>query len=102
MSVTLKQRRYDEYDMNMLQTDVAQAVEALSSADSPVVSVLQSNSGQSLSGSEDYVLVDMSSAINDVYLLLPQPGALIRAVTVKVTAPGKRSLFLKASDAGTV
>ena len=102
MGVKLKQRRYDEYDLNTLQTDVSQAVEALNQADQPVVTVLQTAKTQALTGSEDYVLVDMSGALQDVYLLLPDPSAMSRALTVKVTAQGKKSLFVKGSDTGTV
>jgi hypothetical protein len=102
MAVKLKQRRYAEYDLNTLQTDVSQAVQELSSADQPVIRVLQSSQDTVLSGSEDYVLVDMASAVKDVYILLPAPVSLERAVTIKVTSPGKQRLYLKGSDTGSV
>ena len=100
--VTLQKRTFTDQDLNWLQSDVAQAVQELNEADQPTVTVLPANSSQSLTGNEDYVLVDMSSAIKDAYLLLPAPSTVVRAITVKLVKPGKTKLFVKASDNGTV
>jgi hypothetical protein len=101
-SVQLKIQRFNDYDTNVLQTNVQQAVTALSLADQPSVVVAQSNSNLTLNGTEDYVLFDMSGATKDVFVLLPSPGSLTRAVTVKVTEAGKHNLYIKGSDTGSV
>lgn len=102
MAVELRKTTFQDPEVNRLRSDVDLAVRALDTADQPKVSVLQVAKSQTLTGDEDYVLVDMSGAVRDVYLLLPAPGALSRAVTVTNTNPGKAKLFVKASDTGTV
>jgi hypothetical protein len=101
-AVQLQKRTFTDQDLNWLQSDVAQAVEELSQNDEPIITVLAANTSQTLTGSEDYVLVDMSAAIKDAYLLLPSPATVSRAMTIKVIKPGKCRLFVKASDDGKV
>lgn len=100
--VTLQKRTFQDQEVNFLQQDVATAVQELSQNDQPTVTVLSSSSSRTLTGAEDYVLVDMSSAVKDAYLLLPSPAVVVRAITVKLVRPGKAKLYVKASDAGTV
>jgi hypothetical protein len=100
--VTLQKRTFQDQDLNWLQSDVASAVQELSQQDQPVITVLAASTSAALSGNEDYVLVDMSSAVKDAYLLLPSPAVMVRAVTVKLVKPGKAKLFVKASDNGSV
>lgn len=99
-SIKLRQRTFADQDLNWLRADVAEAVQELDAADAPNVVVKQVSGNLSLTGDEDYVLVDMSGALRDVYLLLPQPGAMTRAITVKLTNAGKQKLFIKGSDDG--
>jgi hypothetical protein len=77
-------------------------VTELSEADQPVTKVVTATGDVVLTGTEDYLLVDMASAIRDVFVLLPSPGAMERPVTISVVAPGKKSLFVKGSDTGSV
>jgi hypothetical protein len=102
MPVQLKNTVFQDQEVNRLRQDVAQAVSELDQADKPNIVVKAVTGNLTLTGTEDYVLVDMSSALQNVYLLLPQPGAMTRAITVKLTKPGKAGLFLKGSDDGKV
>lgn len=102
MAVELRKTTFQDPEVNRLRVDVDQAVRDLDSADQPNVVVKQVSGNLTLSGDEDYVLVDMSAAIKDVYLLLPAPSSVSRAITVAVTNPGKFSLYLKGSDNGSV
>jgi hypothetical protein len=101
-TVELKQRRFADADLTMFQTDVEQAVAALSLNDQPTIKVAQVSANITLSGDEDFLLVDMSGAIKDVFVLLPAPGSMTRSVTISITNQGKRSLFVKGSDTGDV
>jgi hypothetical protein len=102
VSVKLKNSTFADQDLNRFRSDVAEVVQQLDVADQPNVVVKTVTGNLSLTGTEDYVLVDMSGATRDVYLLLPQPGAMSRAITVKLTKPGKAGLYLKGSDDGRV
>jgi len=100
--VVLQKRTFQDQELNWLQSDVAEAVASLSQADQPTITVLSVASSKTLTGNEDYVLVDMSSAVKDAYLLLPDPASVTRAITVKLVKAGKTKLFVKASDNGQV
>jgi len=102
VAVELKKTTFKDPEVNRLRADVDDVVRQLDSADAPNVVVKQLTTSSTLSGDEDYVLVDMTGATKDVYLLLPQPGAVSRAITVKLTKGNGKSLFVKGSDAGTV
>lgn len=102
MAVTLRKRTFADSDLNFLSADVAQAISDLSDADKPTVKVVQASQNVVLTGAEDYLLIDMSGAVKDVYVLLPAPASLARAVTIKITKPGKSKLYVKGSDTGSV
>lgn len=102
MAVELRKTTFQDPEVNRLRSDVDTAVRDLSAADAPTVVVKKVTGNLTLTGDEDYVLVDMSAALRDVYLLLPAPGALERAVTVKIVNSGKSKLYLKGSDNGQV
>lgn len=102
MAVELRKTTFQDPEVNKLRSDVDLAVRALDAADAPTVIVKKVTGNLTLTGDEDYVLVDMSAALRDVYLLLPAPGALSRALTVKIVNAGKSKLYLKGSDDGKV
>jgi len=89
---------FEDYKLNRIQQKVAAAVQELTAEMKTVIRSIQVKGNVTLTGNEDYVLVDAASAVSDIYILLPAPGTVSRAITVKVTKPGNRAVIVKASD----
>ncbi len=98
-TIELKQIDAKDPQLQQVQRNVADAVEALSNQKVPALGVLRVSSNQKLVGNEDVVLVDASTATTDVTLILPSVKALQRLLRVKVVrASSTYAVVIKAVD----
>ena len=84
MAVELKRVSFDDSKLQTFQQYVADAVEELDKQRT-TAGVLRISSSRKLVGNEDFVLVDSSGITAELFLVLPSPKVLQRALTVKVT-----------------
>jgi len=96
--VTFKTFTAKDVDLNRVQANVTDAVNALSVLAGAVPTVVKVSASAKLTGAEDVVLVDSSRAQNPIYLVLPGPKVLSKPVRFKVTKAGTQGVFVKAVD----
>jgi hypothetical protein len=101
-SIELKTLDVKDPQLQQVQRNVADAVTALSDQRAPALGLLRVAASQKLVGNEDVVLVDASTAIAELFIILPPVRLMKRLLTVKVTKAGANAVTIKAVDiAGT-
>jgi hypothetical protein len=70
----------------------------LTQAQSPSIQVAQVNANYRMRGTEDVILVDAHAAQSQISIVLPQPQAMTKRLTVHVTLGGTWPVAVKASD----
>lgn len=102
MAVTLKRTDPSNAEVRALEQNVADAIEELASQPPPALGVLRISASRKLVGNEDVVLVDASTSTTEIFLVLPSPKVLQRALRVKVAkASTAFPVTLKAVDIPT-
>ena len=84
--------------LRRIQTNVAKVVDQLTQAQSPSIQVEQVNANYRMRGTEDVILVDAHAAQSQISIVLPQPQAMTKRLTVHVTLGGTWPVAVKASD----
>ena len=97
MAVELQRVSFDDAKLQTFQQYVADAVAALSEQRS-AVGVLPISASRKLVGNEDFVLVDASTATDEITLVLPSPKLVQRQLTIRVTKAGSQAVRVKAVD----
>ena len=98
MAVKLKTIPIRDAEARELQQNTADAIEALDGKPSAPLGVLQVSSGRTLVGNEDVVLVDASTATQQIALILPSPRVLTRRLSVRVVKGSPFNVVLKPVD----
>jgi hypothetical protein len=85
------------FELGQLQKNIVDAF-GLVPAGNAALSVVSCTGNYSCTGKEDVILVNLTGTTSQVQVLLPNPAALQRQLTVRVTAAGMFPLVVKAMD----